>query len=212
MRVIEPSFEYLDPVSWSSIMRKIERCGRVCYKSEDRITANSDVKFIHTIVDSGHHSVLEHAIITIVATVNRGVSHEWVRHRIGSYSQESTRYCNYSKDKFGGEITVIKPCFFEEGSGLYSVWYHGCKEAELNYFTLLGAGATPEEARDVLPNATKTEIVVTFNIREWRHFLKLRTGKASHPQIREIAMKILVSFAEECPALFGDILEEAKHE
>ena len=208
MRIIEPSVEFVTPMSIIPgvvIMKRIEEIGRVCYKSEDKITEDSYKKFLGNIIKRGHESVLEHCSVTMKFICDRGVTHEIVRHRIGSYSQESTRYCNYSNDKFGNEITVIKPCFFEEGSPQYSAWYTGCKYAEHAYFELINEGATPQEARSVLPNSLKTEIVVTYNIREWRHFFKLRCSKAAHPQMREVAKMAFEQFYKYMPELFEDI-------
>ena len=208
MKVIEPSVEFVTPMSIIPgivIMKRIEEIGRVCYKSEDKITEDSYKKFLGNIIKRGHESVLEHCSVTMKFICDRGVTHEIVRHRIGSYSQESTRYCNYSNDKFGNEITVIKPCFFEENSPKYIAWYTGCKDAEHAYFVLIHEGATPQEARSVLPNSLKTEIVVTYNIREWRHFFKLRCSKAAHPQMREVAKMAFEQFYKYMPELFEDI-------
>jgi len=128
-----------------------------------------------------------------------------VRHRIASYSQESTRYCNYAKGDFNGEITVIEPIFLEPGTEGYEIWKNGCLQAEDNYFKMLNYGCSPQEARAVLPNSLKTEIVMTANIREWRHFLKLRTSKAAHPQIKEVADMLLTELNFILPSLFDDI-------
>lgn len=211
MKIIEPSFEFVTPMSMipgKVVMKRLEKIGRVCYKSEDKITDYSYEKFLRGIIKRGHESVLEHCSITVKFICDRGVTHEIVRHRIGSYSQESTRYCNYSNDKFGNEITVIKPCFFEEDSDKYKLWYMGCMDAENAYFNLLQSGASPQEARSVLPNSLKTEIVVTYNIREWRHFFKLRCSKAAHPQMREVAIMALKEFYKYMPILFEDIYIE----
>lgn len=205
MRIIKPSYTVIDEINGLEILKKIERIGRVCYKSEDKITDESCKKFVQKIINSGHHSVLEHCSISVQVVCDRGVSHEIVRHRIASYSQESTRYCNYSKDKFGKEITVIEPCFWEDGVRSFHTWKRTCKTAEALYFCLLDEGASPQEARSVLPNSLKTEIVCTFNIREWRHFFTLRCSKKAHPQMREIAIPILEKFKSEIPVLFDDI-------
>ena len=137
---------------------------------------------------------------------DRGVSHEIVRHRIASYSQESTRYCNYNSEKFGKELTFIKPCFWNEGSNEYLIWKEQMQQIEATYNKLIEYGASPQEARSVLPNSLKTEIVITMNIREWRHFFKLRTSNAAHPQIREIAKTMLLSFQNKIPILFDDLV------
>ena len=205
MRIIEPGYEILDAMDGAMMLQKIEKIGRVCYKSEDRITPDSAEVFLRQILKSGHESVVEHEKITVRIICDRGVSHEIVRHRIASYSQESTRYCNYAKDKFGNEITVIRPSFWAEDSEAFGIWQEAMALAERQYFALLAAGAKPEEARSVLPNSLKTEIVCTMNLREWRHFFKLRTSKRAHPQIREVAIPLLKEFQEKIPVVFEDI-------
>lgn len=204
MKIIEPSFEIV-PVNGEEILKNIERAGRTCYKSEDKITADSARKFVAAIIKSGHESVIEHEKVTARIICDRGVTHEIVRHRIASYSQESTRYCNYGNDKFGNELTFIKPCFWKEDDPKYMTWKYAMKNAEQAYMDLIRLGATPQEARSVLPNSLKTEIVVTMNLREWRHFFKLRTSPAAHPQIREVAIPMLERFKEIIPIVFADI-------
>ena len=205
MKIINAGYEFITPIDGNIILKRIEQAGRVCYKSEDNITDESAVKFAQNIIKRGHEAVLEHCSFTVKFIVDRGVSHEIVRHRVASYCQESTRYCNYSKDKFGKEITVIKPCFWDEKSNLYTDWKSAMRMAESHYFDLLEQGATPQEARSVLPNSLKTEVVMTANIREWRHFLKLRTSSAAHPQIREVAIPLLKELQTKIPVLFDDI-------
>ena len=205
MRIIPPSCEIIGDIDGPAMVRRIELIGRVCYKSEDKITDTSAAKFIAMILKSGHESVLEHEKITVRVVCDRGVTHEIVRHRLASYSQESTRYCNYSKDKFGGELTFIKPCYLEEGTEAYRIWETAMQDAERSYLAMLEAGAKPEEARAVLPNSLKTELVMTMDIREWRHFFRLRTAMRAHPQMRELAQMILDSFRERIPVLFDDI-------
>lgn len=190
------------------ILKRLERAGRVCYKSEDKITQDSAEKFLTNIIKRGHESVLEHEKITIRVICDRGVTHELVRHRIASYSQESTRYCNYSNEKFGSELTLIKPCFWAEDDPRYIIWSEQMQQIEHTYFKLTEAGASPQEARSILPNSLKTEIVVTMNIREWRHFFKLRTATTAHPQMREIANMVLAEFRKKIPVLFDDIIFE----
>ena len=206
MRIIKPSVEVLDVLNGNEIIRKIEKIGRVCYKSEEKITNESSKIFIGNILKSGHESVIEHEKVSVRFICDRGVSHEIVRHRIASYSQESTRYCNYSKDKFGKEITVVKPLFWEEDSNEYKVWYDAMLHAEQAYQELIQMGAKPQEARSILPNSLKTEIVVTMNLREWRHFFKLRTASNAHPQMREIACMALDKLRQEIPIIFDDIV------
>ena len=205
MRIIEPYFEIIDEIDYEMILRKIEGIGRVCYKSEDNIKEGSSELFINKIIKSGHESVIEHESISVRVVCDRGVSHEIVRHRIASYSQESTRYCNYSKQKFGNELTFIKPIFWKEGSDEYIIWENEMKNTEQAYMRLISLGAKPQEARSILPNSLKTEIVMTMNLREWRHFFKLRTSVAAHPQMREIASMILKEFKQTMPLFFEDI-------
>lgn len=205
MKIIEPYFEIISSVDGGSILRHIERCGRVCYKSEDKITDDSAEKFVANIIKRGHEAVLEHQSITVRFVCDRGVSHEIVRHRLASFCQESTRYCNYSKGDFGGEITVIRPCYLLEGKQGYDLWWYACQKAESAYFDLLSYGCSPQEARAVLPNSLKTEVIMTANLREWRHFLKLRTANAAHPQMRQLARPLLCTMQELVPVVFDDI-------
>lgn len=205
MKVIAPMVEILDDIDGEEMLSKIEKAGRVCYKSEDKITSESSKKFIQNILSSGHESVIEHEKISVRIICDRGVTHEIVRHRIASYSQESTRYCNYTKDKFGKELTFIKPCFWEENSEMYKLWLSQMQMIESAYNKLIAMGAKPQEARTVLPNSLKTEIIVTMNLREWRHFFKLRTSERAHPQMREISQMLLEKFREQIDVIFDDI-------
>lgn len=186
-------------------LTKIERYARICYKSEDRMTEDYNDKFLSSIISRGHESVIEHEKVTVMFIVDRGITHEIVRHRIGSYSQESTRYCNYSHDKFGNEITVIKPYYLEDNEEAYTEWYKACEASEKGYFAMLEKGCSPQEARAVLPTCLKTEIAVTYNLREWRHFFELRCAAAAHPQMREVTIPLLLLFKERLPILFNDI-------
>ncbi len=205
MRIIKPRVEFITPINGDVILKRLEQCGRVCYKSEGRITEDSAPKFVAGIIKRGHEAVLEHCSFTVKFICDRGVSHEIVRHRVASYCQESTRYCNYSKGDFGSEITVIEPCYLNSNTFAYDEWKEACRRAETAYFNLLNWGLSPQEARAVLPNSLKTEVVMTANIREWRHFLKLRCSKAAHPQMREVATQLLKELQEKIPVLFDDI-------
>ena len=209
-KFIKQGYEIIDNLDPNYIMKKIERIGRVCYKSEDKMTTDSAERFIRMIIKRGHESVLEHVSFSVRFITDRGVSHEIVRHRIASFSQESTRYCNYSSDKFGGDVSFIIPTFFEEshlkdGDKKYEKWVEEMMNIERTYLNLLEDGASPQEARTVLPNSLKTEIVVTMNLREWRHFFKLRTAPAAHPQMRELVSPLLSEMKELLPAVFEDI-------
>ncbi len=209
MKIIKPTFFIEQELDEDKILKNIERAGRTCYKSENLIDNDSSKRFVLNIIKRGHESVIEHEKITVRIICDRGVTHEIVRHRIASYSQESTRYCNYCNDKFGKELTFIEPCFFssnsEEDVKNKKIWLDTMAMIEQNYNMLIENGAKPEEARAILPNSLKTEIVVTMNLRSWRHFLKLRTDKSAHPQIREISNMILKEFKEKLPTIFGDL-------
>lgn len=202
MRVIEPSFEIITPVDTEAVMRHIELCGRVCYKSEGNIGEGSAERLVKHMLERGHESPIEHFSISVRIICDRGVSHEWVRHRLASYSQESTRYCNYSQDKFGNELTFIKPAGIEAGSEAYALWEQAMRSAERSYLEMLKIGVAPENARSVLPNSLKTEFICTMNLREWRHFFALRTAPAAHPDMRAIAQPLQAEFRRLLPALF----------
>lgn len=212
MNIIKPSVEIIDMDDYDNIIKKIEKIGRVCYKSESNISDGSAERFISNILKRGHESVIEHEAVTVRMICDRGITHEIVRHRIASYSQESTRYCNYTNDKFGNEITVIDlaggfeyDLDDEKDLALYKVWTEAMENAEKSYFKLLELGATPQEARSVLPNSLKTEIVVTMNLRSWRNFFRLRCDPHAHPQMREVAGIALEVFKERLPIFFSDL-------
>lgn len=209
MKIIKPSYTIEKLDDGDEILAFIERCGRTCYKSEDAITPDTAKGFVKMLLKRGHHSVIEHAHMTVRFICDRGVTHELVRHRLVAYSQESTRYCNYAKGNFGGEITVIGPCFWNirnnaDANQQYE-WEQSCRQAESRYLELLRQGASPQEARSVLPNSLKTEIVATANLREWRHIFTLRTSKAAHPQMREVMVPLLKEVQGRVPVLFDDI-------
>lgn len=228
MKIISPSFTIEDQVDGYEVLRKIEKAGRTCYKSEEKITIDSCMAFVKKIIASGHHSVLEHEKVTVRIVCDRGVTHEIVRHRIASYSQESTRYCDYG----GDHVAFVLPPWAAEHipTGVYTednynvfneevskgadynevvysafLWAWGMLAAEKLYKDLRNRGWSPQQARSVLPNSLKTEIVMTMNLREWRHFFTLRTSKAAHPQMREIAIPLLEEFNRLIPIVFDDI-------
>jgi thymidylate synthase (FAD) len=214
MKIIKPSYEIIDNIDGQAILKKIEYCARVSHKSEDRITETSAAPFVKKIIELGDESVLEHVSITVKFICDRGVSHELVRHRLASFTQESTRYCNYSKDGYGHEITVIQPPFGTDILGIAraEAWRHEMKAAEKAYFQLLEAGAKPEEARSVLPNSLKTEVIMTANLREWRHVLSLRADRRAHPQMRELMIPLLYELQEKIPVVFDDIAERIREQ
>lgn len=195
-------------MQYKDMLELVSTAGRTCYKSDRTGTIKDDEQFIRSITKRGHESVLEHSIITVKLVTSRTVSHQIVRHRIGfSYSQESQRYCNYSKDKFENEITFINPFTFEPErfQNRYRLWLETCQKAEETYFALLEDGLTPEVARSVLPNSTKTELIMTGNVRAWRHLLKLRTDKSAQRETRELMCEVLEKFKEQYPVFFEDL-------
>lgn len=203
MKIVQPSVKILTTEDPIDILKRVERCARLCYKSEGKITSDSYEKFLKGVIKRGHLSVIEHGVITMLVVCDRGVSHEIVRHRIGSYSQESTRYVNY-KD----EMEFIEPCFWKDNNMKMEIWKASMSDAEKRYQALIGLFATPEQARSTLPNSLKTEIAITYNLREWLHFLDLRCSKASHPQMREVALLILRELYGFMPVIFGDLMEK----
>lgn len=212
MKVISARAEIVNKIDGQEVLKAIEKVGRTCYKSEDLITDDSAERFIRSTIARGHESVIEHINITVRFICDRGVSHEIVRHRVASYAQESSRYCNYSKKKFSGEITYIDLLghmsndeVLDMNLNMFREWVQACKDAERHYFKMLEYGATPEIARSVLNNSTKTELVATMNLREWRHFFKIRCDKAAHPQMREITIPLLKDFKKLVPIVFDDI-------
>ena len=212
MIAIKPSAEIISGNDYQQMLEKIERIGRVCYKSESAIHPGSAERFIQNIIARGHESVIEHESISVRVICDRGVSHEIVRHRIASYSQESTRYCNYAGEKFDSQITVIDLAsgfeydFARENDrAKYEVWRTTMEHAEKAYFRMLELGATPQEARSVLPNSLKTEIVMTMNLRSWRNFFRLRTDSHAHPQMQEVAGIVFREFQEKLPVFVADL-------
>lgn len=219
MITVKPEITIISNNNYEEMLKKIERIGRVCYKSEGRIGEGTAEKFIKSIISRGHESVIEHESITVLVTCDRGVTHEIVRHRLASYSQESTRYCNYVNDKFDNQISCIDiatgfkyDLTDEKDAKKYEIWLRAMKEAEKYYFELIEAGAKPEEARSVLPNSLKTDLMMTMNLREWRHFFRLRTGKRAHPQIVEVSRMILDKFIEKYPLFFEDLTDNAAND
>jgi thymidylate synthase (FAD) len=208
LKIIDPSYEILQISDGEFILKHIEKAARTCYKSEDKIKDGSASGLLKGLLKSGHHSVFEHAGISVRIVCDRGITHEIVRHRLSSFSQESTRYANYSKEKFGNEITVISPFFWKENSPEYETWKTAMADAEKVYLKLIEMGASAQEARSVLPNSLKTEIIVTANLRQWRHILDLRCSKASHPQIRQIMLPMLKDFGKRIPVIFDDLVEK----
>jgi thymidylate synthase (FAD) len=227
MKLIKPYTEILTPINGLEILQTIEKVARTCYKSEDKITEGSAEKMIQMLISRGHEAMIEFFDITVKFVCDRGVSHELVRHRIASFAQESTRYVNYSKGQFGGHLTYIIPEWLSLKEGEYStvqevVSVHSLKDdnndigiyafsllnSERNYLGLITEGWQPQQARSVLPNSLKTEINIKMNLREWRHFFKLRTALAAHPQMRELTIPLLKELQSKIPIIFDDIKYE----
>ena len=209
MKLIRPSFEILTSIEPDLVLKRIEVAGRTCYKSEDAISTTSATSFVEMIIKRGHESVLEHQSLSVRFICDRGVSHELVRHRLASFSQESTRYCNYSKGKFNNELTFIIPNWLDsetKGDIEFEAWRARMSYAENSYMSLIEKfNWQPQQARCILPNSLKTEIVVTANFREWRTIFKQRTSVAAHPQMRELMCPLLDELKSELPVVFGDI-------
>lgn len=201
MQIVEPSVKIETPINAGKIMTNLERYGRTAYKSEDKITLGSAEKFIESIMKRGHESVIEHESLTVRFICDRGVTHELVRHRLCAFTQESTRYCDYSKRG----IQFVEPCFLKQGTNNHLLWMTAMQNAERAYSDMIHAGFTPQEARSVLPNSLKTEIVVTANLREWRHILKLRTDPAAHPQMQQVMNILKKKLQDLLPVIFGDL-------
>lgn len=205
MKIINPSYEIMWETSAEHMIRKINTIARTCYKSNTPDNIESQKQFIRTLIKNGHEAMIEHVSLTVKFICDRGVSHELVRHRLASFAQESTRYCNYGKDKFGNEITFIQPPFFATDDLKYFTWKNACEFAECTYLLMVERGVKPQEARSILPNSTKTEIWITATIREWRHILQLRTAPDAHPQMRELMCPLLNEFKEKLEPFFFDI-------
>lgn len=202
MKIVQQSHEWITPLNRDVTLQRIEQIARTCYKSEGAIKPGSDAKMVAMLCKNHHYAMIEHISLSIKFITDRGVANEIVRHRIGSYAQESTRYCNYSKDKFDNGITIINHGY--TGIVMKDV-VDACWQAEQCYLDMLKNGATPEQARDVLPLCLKTEIVCTWNLREWHEVLRLRTAKDAHPAIRELMIPVLHELQEVYPEIFNDI-------
>ncbi len=202
INIIEPKVEFVTPINGEIILKRIEECGRTCYQSQGKISKDdtSARRFAANIIRRGHESVLEHCSFTVRFIVDRAIANEIIRHRIASFSQESTRYVNYSDEG----PTFVKPNFFKTKED-EQLWRDTMASLAQTYKTMIEHGMTPQEARCVLPNSLKTELIMTANIREWRHFLKLRTAPAAHPQMRQVACQLLDMCKEKIPVLFDDI-------
>jgi len=202
MKIIEQSWDWVRKPE--NPLELIERAGRTCYKSEEKIGRETSEKFARMLLRRGHESVIEHAAASVVFITNRGVLAELTRHRLASYSVESTRYVRYD-----GNMEFIRPVWWDRWSeGERESWKRAMQAAEDEYCFLLNAGSRPEQAREVLPNSLKTEIVLTANLREIRHIFNLRCSSKAHPQIRSLMLSFLKGIHDEIPVMFDDLYEK----
>jgi len=209
MKVVNPEIEVVfhTPEGFDSFEQFIEYCGRTCYKSEDKITEESAPKFVRMLRDRGHHAMLEFGYATARISADRGLTHELVRHRLCSFAQESTRFCNYSKGKFGEEITVVEQPGIETEE-CQKIWHETMWYIEEAYLRLIDRGVKPEIARSVLPIGLKSEINIGCNLREWRHIFQMRCSKKAHPIIRGVMLEALRIFVDRIPAVYEDLAEK----
>lgn len=205
MQIVKPSFKIIDRPTREQACKQIERIGRVCYKSEDKITNNSCYDFVRMLKKKGHLAMLEHVSATVKWIIDRGTSHALVRHRIGAFAQESTIYCDYTRGKFGGEIAVIMPDEITTAEQT-ATWIEAMSVAEFAYKQLREQGLPAKIARAVLPTCTKTELVTTFNLRQWMHVFEVRQDPADHPLTRKVTGEIYKNFIEWLPEIFEDDL------
>ena len=208
MRIVEPWIE-VEKFDGVKIMKRLERACRTCYRSEGLITDDSYKRLLSNCLTRGHESILEHEKITVRMQCDIGVYKDLTRHRFGSFSIESTRYCNYGKDKFDNEIKFIKPCNMDDKE-LFNEWYSACTEIEQRYLKMTELKATPDQMRMILPHSTAAEVTMTANIREWRHILDLRTKQMAHPAIRQLLIPLLLLFQKEMSELFNNIEYDTK--
>ena len=204
MKLIDPII-CVEEYDGKKIMKRIERACRVCYRSEGNITEDSYKNLLKNCIGRGHESVLEHEKISARLIGDIGTYKDLTRHRFASFSVESTRYCNYGKDKFDNEIKIIKPCHIDEGTELYDLWKKGIEDIEKVYLKMSEKGATADQLRMLLPHSTAAEYAVTANIREWKHILSLRCSKKAHPAIRQLLIPLLLKFKEDMPEIFGEV-------
>lgn len=200
--------------SWHEILRNpvqanrdsMVESARLCYRSENSVFG-ADSNLLKSCVKNGHWTPIEMSQVKVRFVCDRGISHELVRHRLASFNQESTRYCNYSKDKFGNEITVVKPIMLDENSMEYYIWVKQCESAEKAYFDMLDLGVRPETARSVLPTSLSTTIDIQANLREWYHIFNLRIDRNAHPDMRYMMHGVLMELTQDYPEIFYDLFK-----
>ena len=205
VNIVSPKVEILTPLDGEAILKHIELCARNCYKSEDKITEDSAKLMIHKLLELGHEAMIEHFQFTVKLTCDLGAYKDLTRHRHVSFAIESTRYCNYSKGKYGNELSVIKPCHIQEGTPEYKLWLETMQIVEKNYNAMAKLGCKPDQLRMLLPHSIKADVVMTANLREWRYIFKLRCSSAAHPTVQEIMKMLLHKVQKEIPIVFDDI-------
>ena len=214
VKLIEPSVEIVSDVDGDKILKHIELCARNCYKSEGNITedTSSAIKMIGKLIELDHTAMIEHFSITVRLICDVGVYKDLTRHRHCSFAIESTRYCNYSKGKFGNELTFIKPCNMDDTKGIYHTWLRTMKDIENAYMQMSEFGALPDQLRMILPHSTAASVIMTANMRELRHMFKLRCAKQAHPSVRQVMLMLLKEVHSKIPVLFDDLYEEFKED
>ena len=204
MKIVEPKIE-IEKVDYKKVMKNLERACRTCYRSEDKISDESYKTLLKNCINRGHESILEHEKITIRMICDIGVYKDLTRHRHASFSIESTRYCNYGKDKFDNEIKFIKPVNIEENSEIYKEWKESCEEIEKRYIKMVELGATPDQMRMILPHSTAALVTMTANIREWKHIFNLRCTRHAHPAVEQVMIPLLLHLKENMPEIFDNV-------
>ena len=205
VKIVAPKVEVLTPLDGDAILKHLELCARNCYKSEDKITSDSAQLMVRKLLEMGHEAMIEHYNLTVKITCDLGVYKDLTRHRHVSYAIESTRYCNYSKGKFGNELSVMKPCHIKEETPEYQLWLETMQQIEKNYNAMAALGCKPDQLRMLLPHSVKADVIMTANLREWRHIFKLRCAPAAHPTVQEIMKMLLGTLKREIPVIFDDI-------
>ncbi len=205
VKIVAPKVEIITPIDGDYILKHLELCARNCYKSEDKITADSAKAMIKKLLEMGHEAMIEHFSITVKFTTDVGAYKDLTRHRMASFAIESTRFCNYAKGKYGNELTFMRPSNMEEGSEIYNIWYKTMEMIEKSYLEMAEKGAKADQLRMMLPHSTKADVIMTANIREWRHVFKLRCAPATHPSVRHVMTMLLKEFRKKIPVLFDDI-------
>lgn len=214
VKIIEPSVEIVSEIDGDKILKQIEKCARNCYKSEGNISedTSSAIKMISKLIELNHTAMIEFADIVVNLHCDVGVYKDLTRHRHCSFAIESTRYCNYSKGKFGNELTFIKPCNMDESKGIYHTWLRIMKDIENAYMQMAELGALPDQLRMILPHSTAASVMMKANIREWRHIFQLRCAKQAHPSVRQIMLMTLKEIHSKIPVLFDDLYEQFKED